>query len=145
MSGADDVRPRRLHLRVDRKGRLVDVVVALDDLTTVVDPDQVRLADMRERHAERVDPECVRLDRVTRGDVTGDALLEPELREQPEAGGEALLAVQALLLRRGERRQAREPLLTHGARLLRPVAAAPGYSGEEWSAYHFIRSSGLIS
>ena len=35
---------------------------------------------------------------VARGDVAGDALVEPELAEQAERRGEALLAVQALLL-----------------------------------------------
>src|SRR3954470_16900055 len=96
------------------------MVVALDDLAPMVDPDQVRLADMRERHTERVDPERVRLDRVTRGDMTGDALLKAELREQPEAGGEALLAVQALLLGGVERRQRREPLLSHAGKVTAP-------------------------
>ena len=42
---------------------------------------------------------------VAGGDVAGDALVEAELAEQPEAGGEALLAVQALLLDGVELRQ----------------------------------------
>ena len=53
---------------------------------------------MAEAHAERVHPEVVEPLGVAGGDVAGDALLEAELAEEPEAGGEALLAVQALLL-----------------------------------------------
>ena len=47
--------------------------------------------------AERVDPEVVELLGVAGGDVAGDALVEAEPREQAERGGEALLAVQALV------------------------------------------------
>ena len=48
--------------------------------------------------AERVHPEVVEQLRVPGGDVTGHALVEPELPEQAERGGEALLAVVALVL-----------------------------------------------
>ena len=84
---------------MDGERRLVDVVVALDDVAAVVDADQVRGTHVRERHAERVDPERVRLDRVARGDVTRNAFLEAELREQPETGRQPLLAMLPLLLR----------------------------------------------
>ena len=55
--------------------------------------------------AERVDPEVVGVLRVAGGDVAGHALVEAEPAEEPERGGEALLAVQALVL---DRRAARE-------------------------------------
>src|SRR4051794_16031212 len=57
--------------------------------------------------AERVDPEVVEQFRVTGGDVAGHSLVEPELAEQPEPGGQTLFAVQPLFLDRavlGERR-----------------------------------------
>ena len=47
---------------------------------------------------ERVDPEVVGVLGVAGGDVAGHALVEAELAEEPERGGEALLAVQALVL-----------------------------------------------
>ena len=58
-------------------------------------------------HPERVDPEVIGVLGVARRDVAGDALVEAELPEQAERGGEALLAVQALFLDRVERRQVR--------------------------------------
>ena len=48
-------------------------------------------------HAERVHPEVVGELRVACGDVPGHTLVEAELTEQPERGGEVLLAVHALL------------------------------------------------
>ena len=59
-------------------------------------------ADLLEAHPERVDPEVVEPLRVAGGDVTGHPFVEPELPEQSEGGGEALLAVQALVLDRLE-------------------------------------------
>ena len=70
---------------------------------------------MAERHPERVHPEVVEALGVARGDVTGDALLEAELPEDAEAGGEALLAVLALLLQRVVLRQV--PALVSRGRL----------------------------
>ena len=52
----------------------------------------------REAHPERVHPEVVEALGVAGGDVAGDALVEAEPPEEAEAGGEPLLAVQALLL-----------------------------------------------
>ena len=51
-------------------------------------------------HTERVDPEAVRPFRITRRDVTGDALVEAEAREQPVRSGKPLLAVEAFFLHR---------------------------------------------
>ena len=45
-----------------------------------------------------IDPEVVEELGVAGGDVTGDALVEPEVPEQAEGGGEALFAVPALVL-----------------------------------------------
>ena len=96
--GGDDVGPRLVQRRVDGERRGVHAALALDDLALRVDEEQVGHADVAERHPERVHPEVVEPLGVTGGDVTGDALLEPELAEDAEAGGEALLAVLALLL-----------------------------------------------
>ena len=76
--------------------------VALDDVALAVDADEVGGPDLAEVHAERIDPERIGELRVARRDVAGDALAEAEGGEDPEAAGEALLAVLALL---GERRE----------------------------------------
>src|SRR5581483_4163611 len=60
--------------------------------------DEVPHPDLPEAHAERVDPEVVEALRVARGDVAGDAFVEAEPAEQTERGGEAPLAVAALVL-----------------------------------------------
>ena len=73
-------------------------MVALDDLAPVVHEDEVGHPDVAEVHAERVDPEVVEVLGVAGGDVAGDALVEPEAGEEPERGGQALLAVQALVV-----------------------------------------------
>ena len=78
---------------------------ALDDLALVVDQEQVAHPDLLEAHAERVHPEVVGQLGVAGGDVAGDALVEAEVAEEPEAGRQALLAVAALVLDRLERRQ----------------------------------------
>src|SRR5207302_9451324 len=57
---------------------------------------------LAEVHAEGVDPEVVEPLGVAGGDVAGDAFVEAHLGEEAKAGGEALLAVQALLLDRVE-------------------------------------------
>ena len=76
-----------------------------DDRAVVVDAHQVGDRDQAEVDAERVQPEPVGELGVAHGDVAGHALAEPEATEQPERGGEALLAVDALLGRVVERRQ----------------------------------------
>ena len=96
---------RAAHLRVDRERGGVHRRVAFDDLAVVVDADQVGDADVLEAHPERVDPELVEVLGVAGRDVPGDALVEPELPEERNAGGQALLAVQALLLDRLELRE----------------------------------------
>ncbi len=83
----------------------------------MVHEDEVRRPDVAEVHAEGVHPEAVLALGVAGGDVAGHALVEPEPGEQPEAGGEALLAVLALLLDGGERRREGHLQLGHGTDL----------------------------
>ena len=79
-------------------------------LAVVVDQDEVGHRDVPEVHPEGVDPEPVVVAGIAGGDVACHALVEPEPGEEPEPGGEALLAVQALLFDGGEGRR------LHGAR-----------------------------
>src|SRR4051812_21199220 len=93
--------------------------------------DQIRHPDVTEVHAEGVDPEMVGTLGVAGGDMTRDALVEPELGEEPETGGEPLLAVEPLLLDCGERRGLAQRakvrgLLAHAERLLPPPRRRPG-------------------
>ena len=78
------VGPGRVDLGVDGEGGRVDRAVALHDVALVVDQDQVGHRDLAEVDGERVDPEEVRVLRVPGRDVAGHALVEAELREQPE-------------------------------------------------------------
>src|SRR3954466_12024403 len=82
---------------MDRKRGAVHGPVALHDVAVVVDQDQIRDADLREVHAERVDPEVVQPLGVAGGDVPRTALVEAAAREEPERGREPLLAVQPLV------------------------------------------------
>ena len=98
MGGGHHVGAGRVDLGVDGERGRVDRPVALDHLAVVVDQDQVGDPDVAEVHAEGVDPEVVESLGVAGGDVAGHALVEAELREQAEGGGQPLLAVEALLL-----------------------------------------------
>lgn len=87
VGGADDVRAGLVDGGVDREGRTVDAVAALDDLAVVVDEQQVADLDVLEGDAEGVDPEVVGELGVAGGDVAGDALLEAEAAEDAQRGG----------------------------------------------------------
>ena len=88
-------------LRVDHERGRVHRPGALDDLAPVVHEQEVLHPDLLEVHAERVDPEVVEQLGVAGGDVAGRALVEAEVPEQPERGGEPLLAVPALVVHVG--------------------------------------------
>ena len=98
MRRGHDIGTGRVHLRVNDEGRRVHRPVALDDLTVIVHQDEVFDPNLLEVHAERIHPEVVEQFRIAGGDVTGHALVEPEMTEETEGGREALLAVPALVL-----------------------------------------------
>ena len=98
MGGRHHVGAGGVDLRVDGEGGGVDRPVAVDDLAAVVDQDEVLDPDELEAHPEWIDPEVVGALGIPDGDVTGQPLVEAELSEQPEGGGEALLAMPALVL-----------------------------------------------
>ena len=103
MGGGHHVGAGRVDLGVDGEGGPVDRHVPLDHLALVVDQDEVGDPDVTEVHAEGIDPEVVEALGVAGGDVPGHPLVEAELGEEPEPGGQALLAVEPLLLGRVER------------------------------------------
>ena len=98
MGGGDHIWTRRVDLRVDHERRAIERPVALDDLAQIVHEDEVLDPDVLEVHPQRVHPEMVEAFGIACGDVSGDALVEPETTEQPKRGGEALLAMPALVL-----------------------------------------------
>jgi hypothetical protein len=60
---------------VNSKRSSVDTFLTVDNIAVFVDEDQVRDADLREMHRQRVQPEVVGEDRVAHRDVTCDALV----------------------------------------------------------------------
>jgi hypothetical protein len=82
---------------VDREGRGIHRLAALDHLSVMADPDQVRGLDQTEVQSERIDPERVGEFRIARGDMTDDTLVEAEFGKQAKARREPLLAMQPLL------------------------------------------------
>jgi hypothetical protein len=69
-----------------------------DDFSRMIDLDQITGFDLAKGNTEWVHPECVRIDRITQGDVTGDTLIEAVLAEDAEGSGEAALEVLAFLI-----------------------------------------------
>ena len=118
VGGRHDVGAGGMDLRVDGEGGGVDRPVALDDLAAVVHQEEVLDPDGLEAHPEWVDPEVVGTLGIPCGDVAGQSLVEPELPEEPEGGGEALLAMLALVRHVVEPGEAgRESIRWHGALL----------------------------
>ena len=72
------------------------MVIALDDFALFVDQDQVGSADLREVHAEGIDPEPIGVLGIAHGDMAGDAFAESEAREQAECAGQMDFAMAAL-------------------------------------------------
>ena len=70
---------------------------ALDNLAGVIDKDQVGDANAAEINRQRIHPEMISQDRVAYRDVSANAVIEAVMRKDPVGGGEALLAMQALV------------------------------------------------
>lgn len=63
---------------MNHDGSSVDepVLPSLQNIALVVDPHEIGTAYIGEAHAERIDPECLRLDRVAKTNVTRQTLIE---------------------------------------------------------------------
>jgi hypothetical protein len=92
----DDVGPRGVHGRVDHEGRAIHRALAFDDLTLVVDENQIGDSDVAEVHAEGVDPEVVQQFGVPGRDVPGHALGKAQLAKDAQCASQTLLAVLSL-------------------------------------------------
>ena len=92
------IRPRGVDLMMDGERGDIDRHRALDHIADAVDTDEIRDGDMREMHAERIDPERVGEFRITRRDMSGDAFTEPQRRENAQTRGKPFLSIVPLLL-----------------------------------------------
>jgi hypothetical protein len=92
---------------MDNKRCTVDGTGPFDHIAFVIDQNKIGRFDFTERHSEWIHPETLRAFRVSHGDVTCHAFREAEPAEQPEPGGELLLAVLALLVDRVKDRRLR--------------------------------------
>lgn len=68
-----DVRPSSVDSRMNHVRRGVEQanLASVDDFSFVIDANQIRRLDLRECHAEWIDPESVRLDGVAQRDMAG--------------------------------------------------------------------------
>ncbi|MEY4362599.1 MAG: hypothetical protein RL391_1905, partial [Actinomycetota bacterium] len=96
---------RLMNRRVDHECRPIHRHVAMDDFAMMIHEEKIADPHVAERQTERIDPEVIGLLGVAHGDVAGHALSETEPTEDAQGTGQALLAIEALLLERVERRQ----------------------------------------
>ena len=89
-------------------------MIAVNHFAVIVDQHEVRSANLREVHAERVGPEPVVMFRIARGNVAGDAFIESEAREQAECACEVNFAMAALFFGGGESGRPRQILDSSG-------------------------------
>src|SRR5438270_11293267 len=80
-------------------------MIARDNVTVVVDEDEIRNADLSEVHAEGIDPEMVGPFRIPSGYMSRDAFVKTVPGEQTECGGQALFAMLTLLSECSENRR----------------------------------------
>ncbi len=102
VSGGHDVGTSGVDLRVNREGGAVDRILPFHHLSVVVYQNQIGGANLAEVHAEGIDPEMIEVFGIAGGDVSGDAFVESEAREQAEGAGQTLLAMPAFLVQRGK-------------------------------------------
>jgi len=98
--GRDHVGARLVNRGVDAERRLVDRMVAVHDVTVVVDEDEIRHPHQTETARERIHPEVVGILGVAHGDVPGDAFAETETTKDAQRCGKFLLALEPLFFDR---------------------------------------------
>ena len=81
-----------MHPGMDHKRRTVDCARPFDHIALVINQNESGRLNFAESHSERIHPETLRVFRVSHRYVTCDAFGEAESTEQPEPGGELLLA-----------------------------------------------------
>lgn len=73
-------------------------LASIDHFARMVDQDEIRLVDQRERDTKWVNPKALRVDRISEGDVASDTLVKAVLSEDSKGGCEAALQVLSLLV-----------------------------------------------
>ena len=96
MGRGGDFRSGLMYAAVNGERRAIQKPFTLNDVAFMTDPDEVRDPHKLERATHGIDPEGLRIDRVTNGDVSGDPFVKTKLTEDSQCRGEALLALQLL-------------------------------------------------
>src|SRR5208282_6288990 len=99
---------------MDHKRCTVDRTSPFDHIAVVIDQDQIGRFDSVERHPEWIHPEILWVFGISYRDVTCHTFGEPEPAEDPEPGGQLLLAVLALRLDRAKDRRYRQSVFNRG-------------------------------
>lgn len=71
---------------------------SIDDLSRVVDKDEIRFVDQGESDTEWIDPETIWLHRISEGNVSGNTFVETIFAEDAESGCEAAFEVFSFLV-----------------------------------------------
>src|SRR3989442_3694525 len=108
MCCGDDVRTRRMHVGVNRKGRGIQGILAFHHLAAMIHQDQVRDADLAEVHPERIHPEVIPAFWIAGGDVACHSFVEAEAGKEPEGSGKPLFAMLSLLFERSKRQRCKK-------------------------------------
>ena len=96
VSGRHDIRAGSVDPGVNGESCAVDRMLPFHHLAMVVYQNQIGDTNLAKVHAERIDPEMIETLGVAGGNVSGDAFIKSEAREQAEGAGQALFAVLAL-------------------------------------------------
>src|ERR1700704_6678660 len=105
MGSRNDVGAGGVDLRVNRGGRAVDPVLPFHDFAVIIHQDEIGSANLSEVHAKRIDPEMTEVFGVAGGDVSGNAFVESEAREQAESARQSLLAMTTFFFHGGKLRR----------------------------------------
>src|SRR5689334_11891484 len=100
--GGGHIRAGRVNMPMDREGGDIHDSLSFDHIPHAVDPDEIGRPDLAEIHAEWINPECLRINRIAHRDVPGDAFAEAQGGEYSKPAGEAFLTVALLIGETGE-------------------------------------------
>lgn len=98
--GTINIWPGRMNCGMDPVGCDIQkpIRTTINDLTVVIDQDQVRPFHHRERDPKRVDPESGGIHRVTKCNMASNALVKPQFTEDTEGRGQPALEILPFLV-----------------------------------------------
>jgi hypothetical protein len=104
----DDIGTLPVNLGVDDECCAIDVVLAYEYLTFVVDHNEIRDSDLAEIHSEGVDPKVMGIDRVAYRDMACNSFVEAEVSEESKSRCQAFKSMLPFLKRIVERWRCRK-------------------------------------